>query len=74
MRIKLARPPKVFAVKWRGFLIFPMFFAIIFFAFGENGMFRLSDPLDFLATGLGVLTGIAQVIIWITWLLRSKIA
>jgi hypothetical protein len=49
-----------------------MFIAIILFAFGQNGMFRLSDPLDFLATGLGALAGIAQIIIWISWLLRSR--
>jgi hypothetical protein len=58
-------------MKWRGFLVVPMIFAIIFFAFGENGVFRLSDPLDFLATGLGVLTGIAQIVIWIIWVRRS---
>jgi hypothetical protein len=49
-----------------------MFFAIVFFAFGQNGMFRLSDPLDFLATGLGALTGAVQIIIWIFWLRRSR--
>jgi len=61
---------KVIAVKWRGLLFIPMFFAIIFFALGENGVARLSDPLDFIATGLGVLIGLAQIIIWISWVRR----
>jgi hypothetical protein len=63
---------KVITVKWRGFLIVPLFSAIILFAFGQNGIFRLSDPLDFLATGLGALAGLAQIIIWVFWLRRSR--
>jgi hypothetical protein len=51
-----------------------MLFAIIFFALGQNSMFRLSDPLDFLATGLGAVSGIAQIVIWISWTRRSKVA
>jgi hypothetical protein len=48
-----------------------MLFAIFFFVMGQNNMFRLSDPLDFLTTGLGVLAAIAQIIIWIYWMRRS---
>jgi hypothetical protein len=59
-------------VRSRGFLIIPMLLAIVFLAAGQNSMFRLSDPLDFLATGLGALCGVAQIVIWISWMVRSE--
>jgi hypothetical protein len=59
----------VTAMRWQGFLIIPALLAIIIFAIGYNGL--VSDPLDYLAIGLGVLIGIAQIIIWILWVRRT---
>jgi hypothetical protein len=59
-------------MKWRGFLILPIFISIILIFLGLNEFFRLSDPLDFLSITLGVILCIIQVAIWISRLRRSR--
>lgn len=59
-------------MRWRGYLILPIFFSMIFFLLGQNGFLHLSDPLDFMATGLGVILCIIQIAIWISWMRRLR--
>jgi hypothetical protein len=55
----------------RIYLFLPILISIIFFIFGQNEVFRLSDPLDFLSTILSILFCTAQIIIWMKWLRRG---
>ena len=55
----------------RGLFVIPILFSGVFFLLGQNSVFQLSDPLDFMATGLGVIFGVIQIVIWILLLFGS---
>jgi hypothetical protein len=62
-------------MRWRGYLIIPIFLSIVLVLLGQNQIVRLSDPLDFLSTGLGLVLAITQIIIWVSWfrnMLKAK--
>jgi hypothetical protein len=58
-------------MRWRGYLILPLILSIILVLLGQNNVMRLSDPLDFISTGLGLILGLIQIIIWASWLRRA---
>jgi hypothetical protein len=59
-------------MSWRGFLILPILISIALFLIGQNQLFRLSDPFDFLAMLLGAILLIVQIVCWVAWLRRPK--